>query len=128
MKNSSYNNKIDEFVDFGTHYLVSLKPTSEELEKASNLPANVSIALAVSAYSRVVMSEFKNKDDIMLFYSDTDSLIVDSYLPKELVDNRELGLYKLEAEYVYLIALGPKVYGAMDVNGKSYTKIKGFTN
>lgn len=119
MKNSSYNNRVEEFVDFGSHYLASIKPTNEELENANNLPANVAIALAISSYSRVVMSEFKNRNDITLYYSDTDSLIVDSYLPNEFVDSKKIGLYKLEAEYILFIALGPKVYGAIDVNGKS---------
>lgn len=128
MKNSSYNNKVDEFVDFGTHYLTTFKPSSEQLENANNLPANVAIALAISSYSRVEMSQFKNRNDIILYYSDTDSAIVDSYLPEELVDNKQIGKFKLEAEYVLFIALGPKVYGAIDIEGNSYTKIKGFSN
>ena len=72
------------------------------------------------------MSQFKNNPDYTVFYSDTDSLIVDKYLPEDVVDNKKLGLYKLEDEYLLFIALGPKVYGALNKNGKSYTKIKGF--
>lgn len=117
---------ILDVVDLGSQQLVTIKKQIDQ--DSRGLPANVAIALAVTAYARVVMSEFKNRDNMTLFYSDTDSLIVDSYLPDELVDNKKLGLYKLEAEYVSFIALGPKVYGAIDVNGKSYTKIKGFTN
>ena len=32
----------------------------------------------------------------------------------------------MEGEYLLFVALGPKVYGAIDIFGNSYTKVKGF--
>ena len=55
-------------------------------------------------------------------------LFIDNYLPNSFVDNKKLGLYKLEAEYLIFISIGPKVYGAMDIFGNEYTKVKGFKN
>lgn len=97
-------------------------------EDWSTIISNVAIAQAVTAFSRIDMSIFKNNPNFKLYYSDTDSIFIDSYLPDEFVSNTELGKYKLEAEYIKFIALGPKVYGAIDTSGNSYTKIKGFKN
>lgn len=89
---------------------------------------NIAVGLAITAYSRIIMSQFKNHPSFNLFYSDTDSLFIDQYLPNSFVDNKKLGLYKLEAEYLLFIAIGAKVYGAMDIFGNEYTKVKGFKN
>ena len=96
------NNKtiIKDFIDFGSHYLVNLQKAYNPDDRG--IPANVAIALAITAYSRIDMSEFKNRDDINIFYSDTDSLFTDVSLPNEVINNKELGLYKLEREYLLL--------------------------
>ena len=59
------------------------------------------ISIAVTVYSRVFMSEFENRDDITLYYSDTDSIFIDQYLPEDVVNNTTLGNWKLEDEYNY---------------------------
>lgn len=59
---------------------------------------NISIAIAASitAYSRIEMSKFKNNPNFNLYYTDTDSIYIDSVLPDTFVSNNELGKLKLE--------------------------------
>ena len=109
--------------DFDTHWLVS-KPNKTEF----GMQGNVSIAVAISSYSRILMSEVKNRDDINIYYTDTDSIFTDSTLPSELVDPKKLGMWKLEDEYIHGIFLMPKVYGTISVTGNIQTKAKGYTN
>ena len=47
--------------------------------------------MAVTAYARIFMSEVKNNLAIKLYYTDTDSIFIDSYLPADMVDNKALG-------------------------------------
>ena len=61
------------------------------------------------------------------FYSDTDSIMILEYLDPEIVDSSSLGKWKLEAEYLFCVFLGPKLYGCLDLNGKSNSKVKGFS-
>ena len=120
IKDDKFKERIQDWIDFDSHYLVGFKNLS------NHVLTNIAVGLAVTSYSRIIMSQFKNKENLTLFYSDTDSLFVDNYLPESVVDNKKLGLYKLEAEYFIFIAIGPKVYGAMDIFGNEYTKVKGF--
>lgn len=105
----------DEIVDckeFGKHYLIT-NPNKERF----GLQGNVAISLAITSYSRVVMSEVKNIPDVKIYYSDTDSIFTDVYLPSKLVDPKKLGFWKLENEYIHCILLGPKTYGCLDLSG-----------
>ena len=79
--------------------------------KLRNRPNNVNIAIAsaVTSYARVYMSKFKNRKDINLFYSDTDSLFTDSELPEEVIGNN-IGQFKLENIFKEIIFLGPCRY------------------
>jgi hypothetical protein len=70
------------------------------------------------------MSFVKNNPDFNLYYSDTDSAIIDQPLPANMVGN-ELGLFKLEYEINRYVSLAPKVYGFMTTNGNKVIKIKG---
>ena len=40
-------------------------------------------------------------------------------------DLKQIGMWKLEDEYLYGVFLGPKTYGCLNTNLKSYSKIKG---
>lgn len=65
-----------------------------ELESKFNLVKNnVARSAAVTAYARIHMMDFKLNYDI--YYTDTDSVILGSELPKHLV-GKELGLMKDE--------------------------------
>jgi len=67
----------------------------------------VAIAAAVTAYSRMIINQFKlnalNKG-IEIYNSDTDSL------PPEYCDSAKLGLLKLEYQFREGIFIMPKVY------------------
>ena len=44
-------------------------------ETHSNI--SIGIASAITAYSRIHMTQFKNNSDYNLYYSDTDSIYID---------------------------------------------------
>jgi len=46
-----------------------------------NYNISIGIASAVTAYSRIFRSQFKNNPDYKLYYSDTDSIYIDKSLP-----------------------------------------------
>lgn len=74
---------------------------------------NVSIASAVTAYARVHMSQYKNKDNIDLYYTDTDSIFTGGPLPPSLI-SKELGFMKDELNGSVIneaYFLGIKQYG-----------------
>src|SRR4029077_11732504 len=87
---------------------------------------NISIAAAVTAYARIYMSQFKNNPNYNLYYSDTDSIYIESPLDDALVSSIELGKMKLEGIYDEVIFIAPKVYCLKNKN-ESIIKIKGLT-
>jgi hypothetical protein len=90
------------------------------------LDVNVAIASAITSYGRMWMSQFKNNPLYKLFYSDTDSIVIDTKLPSFLVGSM-LGQLKLEYEISNAVFLAPKVYGFNTTDGKEIIKIKGLT-
>ena len=87
---------LTEEVKFNNHYLVTYKNNSD-----MGIGSYLLISIAVTVYSRVFMSEFENRDDITLYYSDTDSIFIDQYLPEDVVNNTTLENWKLEDEHNY---------------------------
>jgi len=85
---------------------------------------NVAIASAISSYARIFMSEYRNK----AMYHDTDSIIVPQPLSENLVDNSELGKFKLEHEIVYGIFSANKTYGVYTKEGKTKIAAAGFNS
>lgn len=114
-----FDNFINK-VDFGSKCLVSYK-----LQFQKDLNINIAIGAAVTANARVYMSQFKNIQDFSLYYSDTDSIFIDKPLSQQLVSDKKLGLMKLEYVLTKFVALGPKVYGGININGIEFTKTKG---
>ena len=88
----------------------------------SDHKVSISIASAVTAYSRVYMSQFKNNYMYNLYYSDTDSIFIDKYLPT----GNELGQFKLEYVLKEGLFLGPKIYAGITNDDKYICKIKGY--
>ena len=86
---------------------------------------NIAVAAAISEYARIEMSVLKNRDDIKLFYTDTDSAYVNAPLDSTLISNTELGKFKLEHICSKGIFLAPKVYGLLTTEGNEIIKIKG---
>jgi len=112
--------KIDDY------FLVEIKQ-SENIneENDGNHNINVSIAAAITAYSRIHMSQFKNNPKINLYYTDTDSIYTDSELDPSLISNNELGKMKLENTYKKAIFLSPKVYCLLTEDDTLIYKVKG---
>lgn len=88
------------------------------------LDVNIAIASAITAYGRIHMSILKNNPLFKLYYSDTDSAVVDRPLPAYMVGN-ELGQFKLEHVIKKAVFLAPKVYGLVDHEGNEIIKAKG---
>lgn len=89
------------------------------------LDVNVGVAAAITAGGRLFMSSYKNRTEYDLYYSDTDSIIINKELSSDLIGG-ELGLWKLEHKISKFVALAPKTYGMELTNGKFIGKIKGF--
>ena len=70
------------------------------------------------------MSYFKNNPEFNLYYSDTDSAIIDRPLSPFLI-GPELGQFKLEYTIAMAFFAAPKVYGFITDNGEYVVKIKG---
>jgi hypothetical protein len=104
---------------------------NEELDMFHALDVNIAIASSITAYARIFMSNIKNvgasgPSNIKIYYSDTDSIVIDSELPEQLV-GKALGQVKLE----HIIkradsAIAPKVYGIEDTDGN--VTIKGISS
>lgn len=90
----------------------------------ASLNINTPIALFVTAYSRMFMAEFKLKYADNLYYTDTDSLVLDCKLPNKYVGDN-LGQFKLEYKIKEGVFLSPKVYSLVLEDNTEVTKIKG---
>jgi hypothetical protein len=99
-------------------------------EKGINPSNNVSIttAAAVLSYARIHMAKImlyilENKGT--LYYTDTDSIVTDLELPKEMVDSVEIGKLKIEhiIDQGYFIA--DKTYAFINSNGELVKRSKG---
>ncbi|OAX30510.1 hypothetical protein K503DRAFT_705180, partial [Rhizopogon vinicolor AM-OR11-026] len=81
------------------------------------LDVNIAIAAAVTAGGRLWMAQFKNNPNYKLYYSDTDSIIIDKPLSDDKIGNN-LGQVKLECTIKKAVFLAPKVYGLITKDGK----------
>lgn len=91
------------------------------------LEISTPLAVFTTAYARILMSEYKMKYSNNLYYSDTDSLVLDCELPSDKVGN-DLGQFKLEhkvSEGVFSLRTSPKVYALRLSDGKEIIKVKG---
>ena len=111
--------------EYENHVLVI---TPCKFEDFSNCDGNITVALAITANARIKMSEFKNNPNIKLFYTDTDSEFIQGTLPDSVVHSKKLGFWSLENQYIYSLFLGPKTYACLDIHGKAYSKIKGYSS
>lgn len=90
---------------------------------------NVAIAAAVTAHSRIIINQYKLdalKLGLKIFYSDTDSLILDGALPENWIHSATLGKLKLEHIFKEGIFVMPKVYYLEKEDGTIVSKVKGF--
>ena len=126
-----YGESIHDYIRLDNAYVivrdsvVDLKYNKEE-DMFHGMDVNIAIASAVTSAARIFLSAFKNNPNFNLYYSDTDSAVIDAPLPEDLVGS-ELGQLKLEHTIERAVFLAPKVYGFVDVNEKEVIKIKGIT-
>ena len=124
------DNSIIDVIDLEDNLLVECKNPKVELDTLLDNSSeihniNIAIAAAITAYARIHMSQFKNNKDYNLYYSDTDSIYIDTPLDKSFISSK-LGLLKLEYICKDAVFLAPKVYSLLTDNGL-IVKIKGLT-
>jgi hypothetical protein len=124
-----YNTSIKDILELENHTLIIRDCLADysyndksEIYHGSEI--NVSIASAITAYARIHMSQFKNNPDFKLYYTDTDSIIINKPLPKDMIGNK-LGQMKLENVITKAVFIAPKVYSLINENGKVIIKAKG---
>jgi len=91
---------------------------------------NVPIAAAVTAYSRMLINQYKLKalqSGLDIYYSDTDSLVLNGPFPEEYCDPAKLGMLKLEHVFREGIFVSPKIYFLELEDGTSINKCKGYS-
>jgi len=138
--------EIEDVIELDQKLLIQYLP--EEFNSYSyqeNLEIDISVIIAssVTAYSRIIMSKYKNNDDYNLHYTDTDSLYLSfkndlDKLNFELrfVDSLKLGYLKIEnpkengnyIPYERFYFLGPKFYVGIlnnEIDFSNKTKIRG---
>jgi len=96
-------------------------PENNDFKRSINI--SIPISLAVTANARVHMSQFKTMDDVIVYYSDTDSIDINKPLDSKFV-GKELGKMKLEHIFNKVVYLAPKVYGGMTADYE-YVRVKG---
>ena len=122
---------IQDFVKLGDKILTLRTTVNNCVKYNENLEdtyhgqdVNIAIASAVTAGGRMWMSLIKNNPKVNLYYSDTDSGVVDSPLNEDLV-GPALGQFKLEYIVNKAVFLAPKVYGLVTDQGQEVIKVKG---
>lgn len=125
-------NTVKEFIEFDDNkYIFARNALSEvfndEVDTYHGSDVNVAISSTISAGARIFMSAFKNNNLYNLYYSDTDSIVIDRLLNPRLVGTA-LGQLKLEHVISKAVFLAPKVYGFITENGDEVIKIKGVTS
>ena len=128
-----YADGITDILDLGESFLVQYRDKAKDektivhgLYETHN--SNIAVASAITAYGRILMSSLLNSTEYEVYYTDTNSIIVDKPLPSELVSDSELGKFKLEYQIEKAIFLAPGVYCAVDTAGKLIVKVKGFSD
>ena len=121
---------VSDYIKIDNFY-VMVRKTAPELSNDDQpyhgVDVNIAIASAITAGARMWMSILKNNSLFNLYYSDTDSIVVDKQLPSFMVGS-DLGQYKLEHTVERAVFLAPKVYGLLTTDGTEIIKMKGVSN
>ena len=126
-----FGETISDVIQFDNHMIIIRTNIAnfmydESKDLYHGLDVNIAIAAAVTAGGRMWMGQFKNNPNYNLYYSDTDSIIIDKPLPEDKIGNN-LGQVKLECTIEKAVFLAPKVYGLITKDGKEIIKVKGVT-
>lgn len=111
----------------------SINDDSIRGDKTKNI--SIAVAAAVTSYARIVMSSIKMNPKLKIYYSDTDSVVLDTKLNSDFVSSN-LGAFKLEETFEKAVFIAPKVYGGVyqklnkkgELKKKTIIKIKGLKN
>lgn len=137
---------VTNFIDFGEVIMVTFIPELAsqsfitkairsngvqplKIPKESPAQTNVPIAATVTAYSRIIINQYKLDAmnlGLELYYSDTDSLVLNGPLPPNYINETKLGLLKLEHEIEEGFFVAPKIYLLKTKEGKIVTRCKGY--
>ena len=124
-----YGESIIDFVKLD-HRILTVRSSlihykyNEDEDMFHGFDVNIAIASAITSGARMWMSVFKKNPLFNLFYSDTDSFVIDKPLPSFMV-GKELGQVKLEYVIKRAVFLAPKVYGIKTETGDEVIKVKG---
>jgi hypothetical protein len=126
---NTHNESIQDIVEVGNFSIIvrggiDLYDYNKNQDLWHGLDVNIAIASAITSGARMVMSKVKNSTDFDLYYTDTDSAVINRPLPAEMVGSA-LGKFKLEHEISEAVFLAPKVYGFITSDGSEVIKIKG---
>jgi hypothetical protein len=127
---SDFENKffdqIEDKIDLGEYVLIFYNTTDlNKEEDKSTHNVSIAIAAAITAYSRIHMSIFKNNPKINLYYTDTDSIYTDSEVDENLISSNILGKLKVENISKKAIFLAPKLYCLLTESNEFIHKVKG---
>jgi len=129
LSSNYYNNKVTNIIDLKNgKQLISFHKNYEESDYSVYEIKNISVVVStiISSSSRIFMSQFKTNENIIIYYSDTDSIDVEKELDPIFVGN-ELGQMKLEHIFDDVVFLSPKMYGGINKDYE-YVKVKGLKN
>ena len=114
------------FIDLEKDKVDNLMDSNFEIHNSS-----IAIAAAITAEARVIMSVYKNNPLLELYYTDTDSIVVnknpeemDKLFP-EIIHDTKLGKLKHEYTVKNAVFLAPKCYWLQLEDGNEIVKIKG---
>jgi hypothetical protein len=116
---------ITEKIEIDDYFIVFTKVSEGLIEDQGEHNVSVGIAAAITAYSRIHMSQFKNNPKINLYYTDTDSIYTDSDIDESFISDTILGKLKIEHICNKAIFLSPKVYCLQTIDREVIYKVKG---
>jgi hypothetical protein len=122
---NKYLDQIVEKIDLGKYIIVFYKTEINVKDNRTTHNVSIATAAAITSYSRIYMTMFKNNPKINLYYTDTDSIYTDSDIDSIFIDEKSLGKLKLENSSKKAIFLSPKVYCLETETGEFIHKVKG---
>lgn len=94
-----------------------------KIDNYKDLETSLPVAMAITAYARIFMSQFINNEFYDVIYSDTDSIVTTKNLPIEWVGDG-WGKFKLEHHAEYALFIAPKLYYLRLFNGETVLKAR----
>jgi len=87
---NSKGETITDYIQIEDHFILVRNVMAdlkydEEQDLYHGIDVNVALASAITSYGRITMCYFKNNPEFNLYYSYTDSAVIDKQLPEHLV-------------------------------------------